>query len=467
VRWQNDKGVALVLTLLLMLAVSVVAASLMFVSQTETYASMNYRMMSQARYGAEAGVQRAVNYLVYSYAAPGGAGDPLGSYNTAVSPVTYNGNPVILSANSAVAANYPVGAVQTAFAAAAAGSLTAGDATVQYAPYATLVTMRQVNVYGGVPTTIQTWQITSDGTVSAGRIATVEVTATLDQEAVPAQMYAAFATGAACGALQFAGGTHTDSYDSSALVGGNPVITNTAGNIGTNGNLTDSGGAIINGTLSTPRVGVGNCSSGNIDAVTSSGGATSTGGVLELPAQVQLGTPAPPNPLPPTGNVDIHAPASYPGGQYADLNVNTGTTLQLTGGQYNVNSITLTGASELLIPNGAPQVVLNVAGAGQATPIDFSGGSVVNQNGWDPSKFQILYGGGGSVRLTGGAQTVGMVYAPNAAVSFSGGGNFYGAVVAGTLTDSGGVHIHFDRHLPSLFFTTGTQMLSSFNWKKY
>ena len=46
-----------------MSTLSVLAASLMFLSQTETYASMNYRMMSQARYGAEAGVQKAADFI--------------------------------------------------------------------------------------------------------------------------------------------------------------------------------------------------------------------------------------------------------------------------------------------------------------------------------------------------------------------------------------------------------------------
>src|SRR5262249_2392520 len=49
----HDRGVALVLSIFLMTALSVLAASLMFLSQTETYASMNYRMMSQARYAGE------------------------------------------------------------------------------------------------------------------------------------------------------------------------------------------------------------------------------------------------------------------------------------------------------------------------------------------------------------------------------------------------------------------------------
>jgi len=69
---HNQRGIALVLALFLMSALSVLGASLMFLSQTETYASMNYRMMSQARYAAEAGIQKASNFLLdpTQYAAP-------------------------------------------------------------------------------------------------------------------------------------------------------------------------------------------------------------------------------------------------------------------------------------------------------------------------------------------------------------------------------------------------------------
>src|SRR5207237_3175498 len=59
---HNERGIALVLALFLMSALSVLGASLMFLSQTETYASMNYRMMSQSRYAAEAGIQSSAHY---------------------------------------------------------------------------------------------------------------------------------------------------------------------------------------------------------------------------------------------------------------------------------------------------------------------------------------------------------------------------------------------------------------------
>jgi hypothetical protein len=144
-----ESGIALILTLFLVLVGSVMAASLTTLAQTETYASLNYELMSQARYGAESGIQRAANYLINSYTAPGDVTDALVNYDMTVSPVTYNGNPVVLSANPDVASNYPVAAVRDAFEAATTGTLTAGRTTVTYAPYATLVSMKQVSTYGG------------------------------------------------------------------------------------------------------------------------------------------------------------------------------------------------------------------------------------------------------------------------------------------------------------------------------
>ena len=271
----NEKGIALVLSLFLLSAMSVIAASLMFLSQTETYSSMNYRLMSQARYGAESGIQRAANHILYTYVAPvtGGA-DPIANYNITVSPVRCTngcpnvGQPVVLSANAAVPSNYPNAAVQAAFLAAVAGTLPAGNTTVTYAPYATLLSMQQINVYGGGVQTLQTWQLTSTGSITVGKTAQVEVSAVLETPKIPAQMYAAFGTNPGCGSLNFHGNqTQTDSYDSGALVGGNPVISNSGGNVGTNGNLDEAGGADIYGTLSSPRVGVGACSAGNVSAL--------------------------------------------------------------------------------------------------------------------------------------------------------------------------------------------------------
>src|SRR5262249_53878430 len=126
---QNERGIALVLALFLMSALSVLAASMMFLSQTETYASMNYRMMSQARYAAEAGIQRAGNFLFdttqYTKPAPTGT-DLLSYYDATKSPVVClsgcpNSDPknpnhwVILSGVSTQQSNYPISSVVTNF----------------------------------------------------------------------------------------------------------------------------------------------------------------------------------------------------------------------------------------------------------------------------------------------------------------------------------------------------------------
>ncbi len=182
----KERGVALILALILLLVLSVMAVSLMFLSQTETWSSLNYRLMSQARDGAEAGVNAAANFLVYSYTPPGGTGDALSNYTMTASPVTYSNSPVILSANSNMSSNYPVSSVQNSFNTAGQGGLTAGYTTVNYGAYATLLSMQQVSVYGSTtPATIQTWQITSDGSINGIRNAHVEVSAILERAITP------------------------------------------------------------------------------------------------------------------------------------------------------------------------------------------------------------------------------------------------------------------------------------------
>ena len=474
-RIRNDHGIALVLSLLLMMVTSLVAASLLFMARSETLSTSNYRLMSQARYGAEGGIERTANFFLYpaSYTPPStGGADPIAAYTyIGVAPVTYNGAPVVLSGNASVASNYPVAAVQTAFSAAVQGTLPAGTTTVNYKAYATLMSMQQINVYGGGQATVQTWQIVSDGSITTLQSAQVEVTATIETQAIPAASYGAFGTNGGCGAMDFQGNTTTvDSYDSTAaLVGGNPVISLSGGNVGTNGNLIDAGNANIDGSLSTPRVGVGACSAGNVDALTSGGGAVPTAGLVQLPQAINMPTPAAPNPLPPTGAVSGNNQTYLDGAVLGDLTVDAHKTMTLCSPgatcHITVNSITLNGNSTLLIAAGAT-VILNVEGTGQATPIDFTGGTVTNA-GFNPAQFQIEYAGAGTVKLSGGASTAAMVYAPNAAAEFHGGGSFYGSVVAATVVDTGGADIHYDRHLQGEFFTVGNTMMSAFSWQRY
>ena len=474
---RNEQGVALILTMFLMMALSVVGASLMLLAATETHSSLNYRLMSQARYGAESGIQHTVNYLINSYTPPtAGGADPLADYDMTKSPVTCLagcpnvGQPIVLSANAAVASNYPIGTVQTAFSNGVTRTLPAGktSSSVTYTSSALLLSMREVNVYGGGIQTIQTWQVTSAGAVTAIRTATVEVMAVLETQVAPASTYGAFGTAATSGALQFQGSSNVDSYDSTAaLVGGNPNISQSGGNVGTNGNLAESGNAHVWGSLSSPRVGVGACSAGNVDALTSSGNATVSGGVVQLPQAVSLPTPAPPSPLPPTTAFDGNNKTLLNGASVGNITVNGNKTLTLGAvgvtSTININSLKLASNATIVILG---HVILNVAGTGETTPLDFVGGGVTNP-GFDPSTFQIRYGGTGDVHLGGNSSTTAMVYAPNAAISLAGNSDFYGSLVGSTVVNTGNADIHYDRHLASSFFTVGNAMMSAFSWKKY
>jgi Tfp pilus assembly protein PilX len=486
---RNERGVALVVSLLLMLALSAIGASLLMLANTETYASMNYRMMSQARYGAEAGVLRAVNHFMHAYTQPGLVGtDPLSNYNITVSPVTYNGQPVVLSAVSGVSSNYPYAATQAAFSAAVQGNLSAGQ-TVSYGAHATLVSMRTVDEYGQTaPTIIQTWHITGVGSLGGTRPATVEVTSVLERNLGSAFTFGVFATQVTCASVDFGGGSANDSYDSSSMTMANglPVTDPNGGKVGTNGNLTVNGNATVYGTLSTPRVGVGKCKDGAIVALSQTGQAQVTEGLIQLPQSILFPTPAPPSPMPPTTNVNLGqtdcaslgltAPTctGSPGNLtidaqgntmlFGNVNINAGDTVHLKAGVYNLNSIAMGGNASLVIDTGP--VVLNVAGVGTNAPISLQSGIISNPS-FNPSNLRILYGGTSPVTVAGGAAAAAVLYTPNAPITVSGGSNFYGSIVGSQVSDTGGTHFHYDRNLGDDFFIVGNYIMSSFTWKKY
>src|SRR5258708_29762176 len=106
---SDERGMAIMLALMLMTALSLLGASLMFLAQSETYASMNYRMMSQARYAAESGVHKSASFLLdVTQYDPMNPSDPLSNYDLTKSPVTctagcpHIGQAVVPSANPAV-----------------------------------------------------------------------------------------------------------------------------------------------------------------------------------------------------------------------------------------------------------------------------------------------------------------------------------------------------------------------------
>jgi hypothetical protein len=508
---------ALVMVMILLVVLSVMATSLMFLAQTETWSSLNYRLMTQARYGAEAGVNQAANYLLNTYTPPATTGtDLLSNYNlhaTGVTPfegdnvgVTYNNKAVVLHSTSG-SANYPVSATETAFKNATTGSLTAGNTTINYTAHATLLSMTQVTPYGtATPVTIQTWRITGDAAIAGAATAQTEVSSILERQVTPVFTYAAFAASPNCAAMTFGGGGTTGSYDSSAVVGGVATTSASGGNVGTNGNLTTNGQpTTINGSLSTPRTGVGACVNGsNVTAWTDNNG-TVTGGVIELAQPVVYPVPV----VNPPGSLDISLSGAtcpsgtsaipgciangsthdiyIPPGSYGNIQISGQVNLHFSQGTYNINSFQESGNNTSLVIDSLPPittpswttypstaavtpVILDVTGSSSdpftGSVITLTGNSVQNA-GLNPMNFQMLYAGSGSVSLKGNSQAAGLLYAPNASFSFAGGSTWYGAVVGQTMTDMGGAAIYYDRRLNNSGFTLGPNTLDTFSWKKY
>lgn len=484
---SGEQGIALVMALLLVLAVSVVTGALVMVARSESLSSVSYTSMSQVRYGAESGVHAAANYLLYTYAAPSAANvnDPLATYDITGSPVRWNGRPVVLSSDPAVGSNYPVQAVINAFSANSVGNLAVNGAPVSHAARATLLSMSTVtDYYTQQPVTLQTWRIEGVGRINGSGQSLVEVEATVERRPAPVFSYAAFATHNGCSALNFAGGANTGSYDSLNLGAGTAT---TGGNVGTNGNLDGNGGPTdINGTLSTPRSGVGNCTSNNVTAATLAGWGTVEEGLVTLPQPITLPTP----PTPTAGTTDYHftsangcagAPFCVVIGSPAkptivpptastvipmdDVSMNGSSELHLRAGIYEVNSLTLNGGAKIVVDTGP--VIIKVKGDGMTTPLDLSGGGVSNPS-MDPQKLQFVYAGTGNIKITGGSQTAALVYAPNASAALSGAStDFYGAIVTNKVTATGGFSLFYDRRLQNSVMTAGNPMMTSFTWKTF
>ena len=269
-RNASENGSALIVALLAILVLSVLAATVMFTSQSQVWTSLNYRQTAQARYVAEAGVQATINWLSNStgttaYVPPLIASSYTG-FNIATYPVqcsavgsgcTSTTAPVMLSSTSSNSNYYDTtGNVATNFAAVASGTIS-GITGASYKTTATLLRMPTATttvswLSGPAP---QTWQITSVGTVAGVTTSTVQVVETFDRITTPVFTNGLETTSTACGSITFTtSGSYTDSYNSnlnngaySTGVGGNNQAS--GGNIGTNGNVYLGSGVTVDGTI--------------------------------------------------------------------------------------------------------------------------------------------------------------------------------------------------------------------------
>jgi choice-of-anchor A domain-containing protein len=150
--------------------------------------------------------------------------------------------------------------------------------------------------------------------------------------------------------------------------------------------------------------------------------------------------------------------------------------------EYNFNSITLTGGSEIKVqPTASNQAVLvNVVGKNPdnsaiAMPVDLVGGtfaapdttSCASCSVYDASMLQFVYGGTGEIRMAGHTGAAATIYAPDAAFTLEGTADLYGSILAKTVNIAGSANIHYDRRLSEEFYVMGHPMVGTFTWKRY
>src|SRR5438132_5692856 len=167
-RVKRNRGIALIVALLTLLVLSTLGTSLLFITETEIRTSYNFKLLTQARYAAEAGTQSTLNWLVYSYNPP--ASFPTGQWDLNASPVTYNGATVVLSAMTGQTRTYPVSSVQDTFKNALQEQPVGGDATLTYSVTATLQSVRLITPIGsGTQKPLMKWLIRSQGSVGGSQ----------------------------------------------------------------------------------------------------------------------------------------------------------------------------------------------------------------------------------------------------------------------------------------------------------
>ncbi|MCX5706278.1 MAG: hypothetical protein NTW13_01175 [Candidatus Omnitrophica bacterium] len=396
---MNKRGVALIISYMVIAVLTVLGAAFMLRSISEGRISNNYLQSNQALWLADAGIQKAVWEL---------------NKNSCVGcsqcgTVTPCANCTCSSASKCVSGTL--------------GSFGDYDATIDSA----------------------NTTITSIGSVPSRSVAnkvTRSVKVTLTGGSVFS--YASFAQGS----ISISPNTLVDSYNSSL---GDYGIGNTGsnGDIGTNSSA--SGAITIGNNVSI----YGDASTGPSGTITQgsntqiSGSTTNTNNVTLTPVVVPSNLTSLTNagdlfPAHGTATSKTLSAGNY---KYSSVNIPGNGTVTING---TVN-LYLTGSSSISTGNN---VNIVVASGAKLTvyvdgKVDISNNAIVNNISKIPANFQIYstYSGASGVLLDNNTEFYGAVYAPTTSVSVSNNVGVYGAIVGQTVNLANNSSVHYDEAL--------------------
>lgn len=241
--------------------------------------------------------------------------------------------------------------------------------------------------------------------------------------------------------IHTSGNATIDSYNSnSGAYGGSNQSSN--GTLATDGPLQMSGNATVKGNTYSTTADL----SGNV--VITGTAYASTGNVNATGNSSVNGTTGP------TPGLSL-TPATTGTASSGALAITGNTTVTLAAGTYNYTSLSISG-NGLLSATGA--VKIYVSGT-----ISIAGNGISTSSSKPPN--MIIYSTGSSaVNISGNANLYAGIYSPYSAVSNSGNGAIYGAVVSNTYTQSGNGAIHYDQALSNSASSANT--LTTLSWNE-
>jgi hypothetical protein len=226
--------------------------------------------------------------------------------------------------------------------------------------------------------------------------------------------------------ISLSGNAGSDSYNS-ANGPYNAATADSMGSIASNGNISASGNTKIKGSAS---------AAGTVTAGSYYTGVV-TAHAVPLPTLAAQSCPASYTPAANISGGTYNAATGALSGSGNDVITISGTTAA------SLSSISLSGNAKLTVNTGGGHVDVYVSGGAS-----ISGNGAGNTTGKPTDlNFSACGAGNAAWSFTGNATSTYTVYAPTRAVSVSGNGDLYGAVVASTFSNSGNGQIHYDKSL--------------------
>ncbi|MDP9172397.1 MAG: pilus assembly protein TadG-related protein [Planctomycetota bacterium] len=213
------------------------------------------------------------------------------------------------------------------------------------------------------------------------------------------------------------GNFHTDSYDPAAGA-------YSAGSAQSNGNIATNGGGNLNGTI-TVKGNLGHKSSFTINGALN---VTGTNSILSS----SLSYPAASAGSAVSTNNNMSIPGAYYNG--GNFNMSSGT-LNLAGGVYYLLNFSFTGGTI----NMTGPVTIYVNGN-----ITVSNSATINTQNNLPSNFLLYNVSSSGVNISSTKSVYADIYAPNSPLNYNTGADFYGAIISGSISITGGPGWHYD-----------------------